>query len=373
MKLAIIGASYGQKPLCEKAKEMGLNTICFSWPQGAVCKDVVDRFYPISIIDKDTIVDVCKAEHVDGVVSNASDLTAEVVSYVATCLGLHGNNYRSFQKLKDKSMVRELTDHIKDLRQVRTFSYFDSCGFHFPCVAKPKIGTGKKGVCYVCCEKELEKVVGIESHEIDSFIIEEYVSGKEISIETISFEGKHYIIQITDKENTGAPHFVELAHHQPTSLCSEVINKIVRIVPRLLDAIDFSNGASHIEMKVNSNNELYLIEINPRGGGDEISNKLVQLSTGYDYVKGMIDVALGQFDIPVVQSNHYAGIYYLCKQTEYLLPIFKKNVKPAWLVELSCKTIDELHTAMDNYSRDGYFIYQSEHKVVFNKNTVSYV
>ena len=94
MKLAIIGASYGQKPLCEKAKEMGLNTICFSWPQGAVCKDVVDRFYPISIIDKDTIVDVCKAEHVDGVVSNASDLTAEVVSYVATCLGLHGNNYR---------------------------------------------------------------------------------------------------------------------------------------------------------------------------------------------------------------------------------------------------------------------------------------
>ena len=43
--LAIIGASYLQLPLVKKAKEMGLRTICFAWEDGAVCKDVADKFY----------------------------------------------------------------------------------------------------------------------------------------------------------------------------------------------------------------------------------------------------------------------------------------------------------------------------------------
>ena len=34
-KLAIIGASYLQQPLVEKAKEMGIESICFAWEDGA--------------------------------------------------------------------------------------------------------------------------------------------------------------------------------------------------------------------------------------------------------------------------------------------------------------------------------------------------
>ena len=37
-KLAIIGASYLQLPLVRKAKEMGIETFCFAWADGAVCK-----------------------------------------------------------------------------------------------------------------------------------------------------------------------------------------------------------------------------------------------------------------------------------------------------------------------------------------------
>ena len=86
MKLAIIGASTGQLPLCIKAKEMGIQTICFAWDKGAICKDYVDKFYPISVTEKDQIVDVCREERIDGIVSNASDILAEVVAYVSTKL-----------------------------------------------------------------------------------------------------------------------------------------------------------------------------------------------------------------------------------------------------------------------------------------------
>ena len=41
-RIAIIGASTGQYPICLKAKALGYETHCFAWEQGAVCKDVVD-------------------------------------------------------------------------------------------------------------------------------------------------------------------------------------------------------------------------------------------------------------------------------------------------------------------------------------------
>ena len=40
-----------QQPVVERAKQMGLRTICFAWPQGAVCKDLCDVFYPVSVTD----------------------------------------------------------------------------------------------------------------------------------------------------------------------------------------------------------------------------------------------------------------------------------------------------------------------------------
>ena len=58
-KLAIIGASYLQLPLVKKAKEIGIETICFAWEDGAVCKDMADQFYPISIIEKENILNKC--------------------------------------------------------------------------------------------------------------------------------------------------------------------------------------------------------------------------------------------------------------------------------------------------------------------------
>ena len=73
IRIAIIGASYLQLPLVKKAKEMGLETHCFAWDEGAVCKDFVDFFYPISILEKELILEVCRNKSIDGIVSIASD------------------------------------------------------------------------------------------------------------------------------------------------------------------------------------------------------------------------------------------------------------------------------------------------------------
>ena len=54
IKIAIIGASYLQLPLVEKAKSLGYETHCFAWESDdSICKKTADFFYPISILEKE--------------------------------------------------------------------------------------------------------------------------------------------------------------------------------------------------------------------------------------------------------------------------------------------------------------------------------
>ena len=363
MKLAIIGASVGQLPICLKAKEMGLETHCFAWDKGAVCKEVVDFFHPISITEKDIIVEKCRELHIDGVVSNASEFTAEVSAYVAEKLGLNGTQYSVLEQLHNKFFVRELSKKVEELSSPIFYKYEGADLNLYPCVVKPCNGCAKQGVSFVDNPDDFVGAIQYaqESSNCD-IIIEEYIVGKELSIESISYKNKHQIIQITDKDSSAAPHFVELGHHQPAEISDTLKAKIKKVIPNLLTTIGYTNGASHIEVKYNEDN-IYLIEVNLRGGGDDISNKLVQMSSGYDYLRCMIEVALDIFQQPQrVSEPTFAGIYYLCKQTENLLPFFEQSVGEEWYVEGAVYSRN-LQISYSNYERDGYLIYNSDHKI----------
>ena len=90
-KLAIIGASYLQEPIVKKAKQMGIYTICFAWADGATCAEICDKFYDISIIEKEQILEICKKEQIDGITTIASDTATLTVNYVASRMGLISN------------------------------------------------------------------------------------------------------------------------------------------------------------------------------------------------------------------------------------------------------------------------------------------
>lgn len=362
-RIAIIGASIGQIPICLKAKEMGIETYCFAWADGAVCKDIVDHFIPISIFEMDRIVEQCLKYKVDGVVSNASEKTAAVAAYVAEKISKPCTPYLNFLNIQNKEYVRKVTNQIEGLGKVRLeVGKYDSllASFPRPFVLKPIKGAAKKGVNFVdesTVEIDLE-----DDLKTADFMAEQYIGGQEYSVESISYNGNHQVVQITEKIGTGAPHFVELEHHQPANLSSCLKEKIHSLIPQILSTVGFVTGASHTEIKIDIQENVYLIEVNPRGGGDEISNTLVNLSSGYDYLKGMIQVALGEFHWVESDLKCCAGIYFLCKQTENLLPFLKKLSYQPWLVkhEIFSENLTECNS---NYGRNGYFIYQWNRKI----------
>lgn len=361
-KLAIIGASYLQLPLVCKAKEMGIETHCFAWEEGAVCKDVASYFYPVSIVDKEQILEVCQRVEIDGITSIASDAAVPTICYVAEKLGLIANAYSDAVVTTDKYLMRQRFSECGVISPgyVIAVDDFSVSELNFPLIVKPTDRSGSRGVKKIEIEAELKYAV--ERARQESFthraIIEEYITGQEVSVEAISWKGMHYILAITDKVTTGEPYFVELEHHQPSQLSTEIREKIKSQTLEALTALNVKFGASHSEFKITDEGKVYAIEVGARMGGDFIGSNLVQLSTGYDFVKGVIEVSLGQFTKPIYSESNYSGVFFLCEQTKHLLPIIQNAVvnKDIVAAELTNNQLSFIQCSAD---RSGYFIYQS--------------
>ena len=66
------------------------------------------------------------------------------------------------------------------------------------------------------------------------------------------------------------------------------------VIAHALDSLEIENGASHAEIKIANDGSIKIIEIGARMGGDCIGSDLVRYSTGYDFVKMVIQVAVGE-------------------------------------------------------------------------------
>ena len=135
-KIAIIGASYLQLPLVLRANEMGYETFCFSYMEGAVCKDHCSAFYEISVVEKEKILTICRELSVDGVTSIASDLVVPTINYISSRLGLKGNSINSSALCTNKYLMKNCLrraglnvaqyakiESEEDLYKIQDFSY----------------------------------------------------------------------------------------------------------------------------------------------------------------------------------------------------------------------------------------------------------
>ena len=157
--------------------------------------------------------------------------------------------------------------------------------------------------------------------------------------------------------------FVELEHHQPSSLADDMKDRVKAIVLNALDALHIKYGASHSELKISENGDIKVIEIGARMGGDFIGSNLVQLSTGYDFLKGVIEVSLGCFHEPRIIEHNYSGVYFLSKETECLKKYIEQQQKYPEIVEAEI-TDSTLRNIKCSRDRSGYFIYRSNKKYI---------
>lgn len=363
-KIVIIGANDFQNPLILKAKEMGLETHVFAWKENAIGEKTADYFYPISIVEKDKILDVCKEIKPIAVTTIASDLANITVQYVAEKLGLPCNSFDTIQKTTNKFKMRTALSDVNiscpKFVQITQESDLDKVtNFNFPVIVKPSDRSGSRGINKIIKFENLKNAVkeAIEYSFEKKAIIEEYIEGEEFSCESISFRGKHVCLAITKKYTTGSPHFIETAHIEPADLRPELIDKIKSEITKALNALKIEYGAAHSEFKIDQYGNIKIIEIGSRMGGDCIGSDLVRLSTGYDFVRMVIETAMGNeptFD--KVCEPKIAVIRFVLSQKDIEILDYLKERRPndlQFVSEIQEVNNEQVH---DSSTRGGFYI-----------------
>ena len=362
-KIVIIGANSFQNPLILKAKALGYETHVFAWQDGSVGERTADYFYPISIVERDAILEKCKEIRPDAVASIGSDLAMLTVNYLAEKLGLPGNSMECTEISTNKYAMRKAfqkagvpvpgffeadadttAEDLKDLK--------------LPVIVKPTDRSGSRGITKVEEWGQLKPALkaSVDNSFEKKAIVEEYLTGPEYSCECISYQGEHHFLAVTKKYTTGEPHFIETGHLEPAPLTDAQREAVKKAVFSGLDALQVENGASHAEFKLEGE-RVRLIEIGARMGGDCIGSDLVELSTGYDYVRMVIDVATGcEPSFEKIREPKTAYIHFIfTKQDLELLEKCKREI-PEKIHFISELTEVREGAVTDSSTRFGYFI-----------------
>jgi biotin carboxylase len=296
--ILIFGGGDLQISIIKKAKILGYKTIVLDPNSNAPGKNYCDKFYDIAGDDYERTLEVAKFHKVVGVVTAATDHPILMMCRIAEALNLPFPTFNSCETLLNKGKFKDfLRDNNINHAKGSVYNFdeiIDKSAINFPVILKPIKNSGSRGV--LKCEKK-------ENFERDitecksfcskgPFIIEEFISGDEISVEAFVINNKVQIVQITDKIITSPPYNVELGHIQPSKYDGKR-EGIENILQKIVDKLDLNNCVLHPEIKID-NGKLIIIEIGPRLGGDNITSLLVPLSTGIDMEALQINISTGK-------------------------------------------------------------------------------
>lgn len=312
-RVLVIG---GKLTHLRKARELGLDVVLAQYP------DAYDReFWPyvdqallLDYGDVDRLLPLVRALHevypFQAAVS-LFELGLLPAARINEALGLGGESVDTVELLLDKWRMRRhlAARSISPMASAVGRSAQDVRDFvkehGLPIIVKPIRESGSLGVFHVRDGADVDAVTerfralddghwvagDLSSAEsFDEFLMEEYLDGPEISVETLSFDGRHVVVAVTDKE-TGGSGFVEIGHSQPSGHPAETLGEVRRLVTDFLDAVGLRNGPGHTEVKLTSRGPR-IVESHNRVGGDRI-NDLAEVVYGVDMERYALGAGFG--------------------------------------------------------------------------------
>ena len=262
------------------------------------------KFLEISTIDKEAVLKAAFEYEPDFIITSTSDMPVRTVSWVNEKLGrpndisYEGAIYAT-DKIAMRNRMKECGVPIPEYHEIKNLDDFLEAASKMPerFILKPADNAASRGVVLIDKSRnpDLEKIYKYSTQYSRSgeALIEEFMEGPEVSVESYTINGEPHIITITDKLVTELPFFVELGHTEPSRLTSTQQEDIKKVAHAAIKAIGMENGPNHTEIKVTPAGAK-LVEIAARLGGDYITSKLVPLSTGVDMIECSFATLLGE-------------------------------------------------------------------------------
>ncbi len=316
--ILIFGGGENQLTLIKSAKERGYCTIVIDPNENAPGKLIADAFEIVAPKDFTGTCTVVEKYNVKGIATAQMENPLMLMAQVAEKYNFIFPSVVQIKRARNKFLMKQafISKHIpcargKIFTKEQIITVEDITDYNYPLIIKPSDAFSSRGVLKVNSFSELiNNEPFTRSFSSDgSIIVEEFIEGKEYSIESITYNGQTHIIQYTEKTITKYPYTVEMGHIQPAELDDKQKAEIDEIVKRAIDALDLKSCASHTELMMTKTGPK-IIEIGARLGGDYISSYLTLHSTGINMDAAVADIAMGNKPDISKKVDHCAGIFY---------------------------------------------------------------
>jgi len=293
-----------QVPAIKKAKEKGLYVYALDYDPEAVGIPEADEFLCISTIDKEAVLEAARKYEPDYIITSTSDMPVRTVAWVNEQLGRQNDiSYKDAFCATDKAAMRRRMEQcgvpIPEFHVISTFEELEAIyeQMEESFVIKPADNAASRGVFLINKQDDPDlKAIFAHTKEYSrsgEVLVEEFMTGPEVSVESFTVNGETRIITITDKKVTEVPYFVETGHTEPSRLSKAQQDDIRDVATRAIKAVGIVNGPAHTEIKVTPTGAK-LVEIAARLGGDFITSRLVPLSSGVDMIDCCISSTIGE-------------------------------------------------------------------------------
>ena len=365
--MLIFGGSDFQLSLIKQCKSMGFYTVVIDPNPNAIGKEYADAFEIVGGQDFEGTCKVVEKYNINAITTAATDKPLVMMARIAKKYGFKFFSEETAKLSTDKFLMKQKLTDIGLAFAKGEIIESDTHKLNYPIVIKPTDNSGSRGVIF-CENKDDLKTVFKESKQYTNkayLLAEEFIDGKEYSIESLHFNGKSKIIQITEKIVTPLPYFIELGHIQPAILEKNVYEKLEYMLDKATKAFGFENCGAHNEVKI-KNGKITIIEISPRIGGDFISSKLVKASTGINMEKALLQIALGEEPNFSESKQAASGIFFFYFEHGIISEIndVKSILSIPEIIDYSfnLKLGDIIPKIVTGHDRYGHFILQADNR-----------
>lgn len=304
-KILLLGGSAQQIVAIETAKRLGYETILCDYLPDNPGQYHADRFYRKSTTDKEAVLRVAEENHIDGILSYASDPAAPTAAYVAEKMGLPTNPYVSVNTLCSKDALRAfLKENGFAVPKSKGFSdvhsAIDGCSdFSYPIIVKPVDSSGSKGVTVLktnnCLADALQFAFSFSRSK--RIIAEEFIEKEHpylIGGDVFVVDGRVCLWGLLNchRDNQVNP-LVPVGKSYPLALTSSQTELVKDTLQKLVDKLHICFGAMNVELIIGKNGKCYIIDAGPRAGGNMIPD-LLGMIFRTDVVEMAVRTAMGE-------------------------------------------------------------------------------
>lgn len=363
----VFGVGELQRSIILRAKAMGLFVVGIDPCEDAYCKDDVDAFEVIGGQDFAGTCAIVEKYGIHAIVTAATDKPLVMMARIAEKYGFPFYSVETAVWSTDKYQMKQRfnTGEVPCARGRLISNAEDAKDLYFPLICKPRDNSGSRGVKLCSTLEELQQSIdeALQYSRLDTVLVEEYIEGREFSIEGLHYRGKSYVVQFTEKKTTPFPYNVELGHIQPAKLTDEQREAIRIIIDKIGKALHFEFCPSHTELKVNDRG-IFVIETSPRLGGDYITSTLTPLSTGVNIEDQLLHIAFNEDIETTPTKQQFSGVrFFAFEEGSEIRRVPDAHFVKSWPhvvdFEFKLKKGDKVNRITSSLNRYGQLILQA--------------